>query len=102
VWVRKETPRVVETPPEPRGFRFVKAGEAWNVAIRRVGVYAGKGTHHDEGLQHNPNTHYFICTDHQLNLDALNAHTFPTNTTGPRSLSKGEITLVLNDILGVS
>ena len=33
-------------------------------------------------------------------VDKVNAHVFPTNTTGPRSLSKPEINIVLNSILG--
>jgi hypothetical protein len=32
-------------------------------------------------------------------VDKVNAHVFPTNTTGPRSLSKPEINEVLNTIL---
>lgn len=99
VWVRKDTHRTVDETPAPQEFRFVKAGDEWDVAIRRVGVYAGRGALRSEGLVHNQNTHYFLHTDGRLDIGALNAHTFPTNTTGPRSLSKGEVTIVVNNLI---
>ena len=59
---------------------------------------------HDE-TEYNVQSHHFIKFDKKYEKNIvyiakkINAHTFPTNTTGPRSLSKSEINEVLNSIL---
>jgi hypothetical protein len=32
-------------------------------------------------------------------IEKINKHTFPSNTVGPRSLSKSEVNVVLNQII---
>jgi hypothetical protein len=34
-----------------------------------------------------------------LIMSKINSHTFPSNTVGPRSLTKCEINVVLNDVI---
>ena len=106
VWERRAVPRVVETAVRECGFAYVKAGAgtAWDIAVRRVGVNAGRAVVAQAGAaQPSVQSHYFIKLDAAANAAAaaaqLTAHTFPTNTTGPRSISKGELNAVLNDII---
>jgi hypothetical protein len=55
--------------------------------------------------RYNPQFHYFLTLDEKYRphiariLEAVNAHEFPSNTVGPRSLSKSEANEVLNLIL---
>ena len=37
--------------------------------------------------------------NNELRIEKINKHTFPSNTVGPRSLSKGEANEVLNQVL---
>jgi hypothetical protein len=39
-----------------------------------------------------------VACDKNRVVERMNQHTFPTNTTGPRSLSQGEITQVLDPV----
>jgi predicted RNA methylase len=91
---------------QPKAFRFVAANdEECDLVIRRVGVYAGRAYLPTQNFSEQ--SHYFIELsslkkhDSAAIVDSLNQHVFPSNTTGPRSLSKGEITEVLNEILDV-
>jgi hypothetical protein len=118
VWERRAVPRVVETAVRECGFAYVRgggagAGEAgagaeqtWDIAVRRVGVYAGRTTVASaDAAQPSVQSHYFIRLDDRVRAAAgviasrLSAHTFPTNTTGPRSISKGELNAVLNALV---
>jgi hypothetical protein len=108
-------PRILPEKITEKGFRYVKKTDHRDIVIRRVGVYAGRCF--DSGgvgvgdinsaTEYNKQTHYFIKLDDQFVavqhvkqiVDKVNAHVFPTNTTGPRSLSKPEINDVLNEIL---
>lgn len=97
IWEKRDTPRTLEVTEEPIGFRYVKSTEPFQVALRRVGVNAG--TAHENG---SPSSHYFLNFDSELVskiIQLVNLHKFPTNTTGPRSLSKPEVTKVLNRII---
>ncbi len=108
VWERRAVPRVVETAVRECGFAYVRAGaeQAWDIAVRRVGVYAGRTTVASaDTAQPSVQSHYFIRLDDRVRAAAaaiasqLTAHTFPTNTTGPRSISKGELNAVLNALV---
>jgi hypothetical protein len=112
VWERRTVPRVVEAAVRECGFAYVRAGgagaeQAWDIAVRRVGVYAGRTTvAAADAAQPSVQSHYFIRLDDRVRAAAaaaiasrLTAHAFPTNTTGPRSISKGELNAVLNEIL---
>jgi hypothetical protein len=100
IWARGVGARAVEAPAQPAGFQYVKAGEAYDIAVRRVGGLAGRAFEAAAGRQFAVQSHYFVKLDRpeaaaQI-CSVLCAHEFPSNTTGPRSLSKGEVTPILN------
>jgi hypothetical protein len=94
----------MEQKVAPNGFQYVKQTEPHDIAVRRVGVYAGKAFKKD-GTSFSVQSHYFLKFDaHAIpHLDQIihqiNAHVFPSNTVGPRSLSKSEVNFVLNSIV---
>lgn len=97
VWKRKETPRDSVAETKPVGFAFVKSTEPHDMVFRRVGVNAGQC---NLPGQHSPQSHYFLHFNdprvvHRV-IEQTNQHTFPSNTTGPRSLSKSETAEFLN------
>jgi hypothetical protein len=106
IWIRRAVDRVLAEPEEPAGFAYVKQEAAHHLVIRRVGVNAGTSSVAVNGQPKSAQSHYFVCLDPafvahaEAVASALTAHAFPSNTTGPRSLSKGEVTAVLNGILG--
>ena len=109
IWQKRSVPRIVPEKITEKGFQYVKETDPCDIVIRRVGVYAGRCFHGDNNAtEYNKQTHYFIKLDEEFVavqhikqvVDKVNAHVFPTNTTGPRSLSKPEINIVLNSILG--
>lgn len=107
IWVKGTNPRPVEEKTAENGFHYVKATDPYDVAFRRVGVYAGKCyINNDDGAKYSHQSHHFLKFDekYEKNIDQIveriNVHKFPSNTVGPRSLSKTEINLVINDILG--
>jgi hypothetical protein len=83
----------------------VKYGEPFDIAFKRAGGLAGKCYYADAVAVYNPQYHYFLKLDHKYVshikniVDRVNAHTFPSNTVGPRSLSKSEANEVLNRVL---
>ena len=108
IWQRRSVPRIVPEKITEKGFQDVKGTDPHDIVIRRVGVYAGRCFHGDNNAtEYNKQTHYFIKLDEEFVaaqhikqiVDKVNAHTFPTNTTGPRSLSKPEVNIVLNAVL---
>jgi hypothetical protein len=98
IWKKELEPRTVDTVHIAKGFIFVKKIEKYTLAFRRVGGYAGRCSLPEDNLS--TQTHYFIRledpTSAQFIVDESHRHTFPTNTTGPRSLSKGEAIHFLN------
>ena len=105
IWVKRDTNRELEEKVEAIGFKYVKATEPYNMAFRRVGVNAGTSYLRDTRNEKSPQSHYFLSFDEKYltRLDyikeTINNHTFPSNTVGPRSLSKGEVNQVINTIL---
>ena len=105
IWAHKPTPRPPQPTATPQGFKYVAQENPHDLIIRRVGVYAGRAFIKQASATYSPQTHYYIALDPPQAAKAaavtqsLNAHTFPTNTTGPRSLSKGEVAEVLNKLL---
>jgi hypothetical protein len=103
VWKRMQTPRVIAD--EVNGtWTYVKKSEEYDVAIRRVGGQAGRCMRPDASLS--VQSHYFVKLPQGCVIDVvlnhLNAHVFPSNTTGPRSLSKAEINTVLAECVAES
>lgn len=101
VWQKKDIERPLEEKILPRGFQYVKETLDYHIALRRVGGNAGKCD--KPGKAFNVQCHYFIRFDTDIHLDRMiekiNHHIFPSNTVGPRSLSKAEVNVVLNEII---
>ena len=103
IWQKKETNRPIEQKVSPVGFQYV-AHDTSHVAFRRVGGLAGK-CYKKDGAEFSIQSHYFISFDDNVLphmdtiIEKINNHIFPSNTVGPRSLSKSEVNCVLNDII---
>jgi hypothetical protein len=101
IWQRRDNDRPRDERIEPIGFRYVKQSEGYHLAIRRVGANAGK-PYLKKDTSFSNQSHYFIRLDdnfaERINelRETLNQHVFPSNTVGPRSLSKSEINIVVN------
>ncbi len=103
IWERKSEDRKIEDKIPENGFEYVKESNDPDIALRRVGVFAGKSFLY-EPEKFSTQSHYFIkFIDEGINknniIEAINKHTFPSNTVGPRSISKGEVNIVLNEII---
>jgi hypothetical protein len=104
IWKRGLEDRPKEVPVKESGFEYVKSDQDYHMVFRRVGGLAGKCYQKGTGI-FSPQSHYFIKLDDQYIkdlpniLDTVNKHVFPSNTVGPRSLSKGEANEVLVRIL---
>lgn len=104
IWQKQATERLLEPKTVASGFQYVKSEEVYHIVCRRVGGSAGT-CHVCDGTVYNPQSHYFLALDHDVVpfltdlIIKMNAHTFPSNTVGPRSLSKSEINLVMNAII---
>jgi hypothetical protein len=96
IWKRKQSERDIETKILPIGFAFVSSSEDYDIVFRRVGVNAGKCALPGE---HSPQSHYFIKLEDEGFVSDIvtrsQTHVFPSNTTGPRSLTKSEATSFL-------
>jgi hypothetical protein len=92
VWERCDVPREVEAPPVLVGARFVKQTDPHHLAFRRVGGTAGRCAL--PSPSQNPRCYYFLALEDPSCaarlIDASQTYAFPSNTTGPRSLSKAE------------
>ena len=120
IWQKRKDSRNAEKDVSPEHFAYVKSPhtDPRDVAFRRVGVYAGRCFKIVNELQPDTNTshaaattafskqsHHFMLFDEvaRPHMDAIikriNEHTFPSNTVGPRSLSKSEINAVINSII---
>ena len=104
IWEKRDDDREVEGKEEPDGFVYVKT-EEYDLAFRRVGGDAGKTFLRGE-ITPSVQSHHFLKFDEGINVvdiqKRVNRHIFPSNTTGPRSLSKSEINGVLNKIIHAS
>lgn len=104
IWKKSGTDRQVQGKVNSIGFEYVKPSERYHVAFRRVGGLAGK-CYKKDGTEYSIQSHYFIKFNDEIvcHLDTLiekiNQHTFPSNTVGPRSLSKSEANVVINEII---
>jgi len=107
IWEKRTQPRVVEEKVTENGFEYVKVSDPYDVAFRRVGVYAGKCYINvvGSGTEYSSQSHHFLKFDEKYGKciedisKKINSHKFPSNTVGPRSLSKSEINTVINTIL---
>jgi len=104
IWKKEKHNRIVVIPETPKGFSYVKSDEEHDIIFRRVGGNAGK-CHINDGTKYSKQSHHFIKLNsaHVEKSDdiikKINQHVFPSNTVGPRSLSKGEINAVMNKVI---
>jgi hypothetical protein len=117
IWEKKVTERPKDEKVAPIGFEYIAAAAAAaasspstptspTFALRRVGGLAGKCYTDTDTATRSAQSHYFIRLNdtvspaHHADIIAkINKHTFPSNTVGPRSLSKSEVNVVLNQII---
>ncbi len=106
VWQKQDTTRTVVNKPEPTNYIFVKQNDSPDIAIRRVGVYAGNI--YEETTEKSSQSHYFIRFTMQDKKDIysslfkeLSKINYPTkdNTVGPRSISKADIITEFNKVV---
>jgi hypothetical protein len=102
IWQKKSEDRLKPETIKETGFQYTKSSEDYHLAFRRVGARAGT-CHLKAPEKFNAQTHYFLKLDNsdksQTLLEAVNKHVFPSNTVGPRSLSKTEVNEVINKLL---
>lgn len=92
IWNKKSFDRKLFKKVFPKGFAFVKKNENPDIAIRRVGVYAGMAY---LDINKSGQSHYFLKTN--LNINNINKIEWEhNNTVGPRSISKQELIRKLN------
>lgn len=105
IWQKNNIDRKIEEKTNPYGFEYVKKNEKYHIAFRRVGGLAGKCYKNNES-EFSIQSHYFIKFNDNLIsyidtiIEKINNHIFPSNTVGPRSLSKSETNVVINNIIG--
>lgn len=101
IWKRKDFKRVDPKSDETLQFRYTKNKVESDIAIRRVGIYAGRAF---KDIDKSEQSHYFIVLDDKSKIDTVvsslnHKNDWDNLTVGPRSISKGELNPVINDIL---
>lgn len=100
IWKKLDTKRQKIKSTENLGYSYTKDKSLADIAIRRVGVYAGKAF---LDLNKSEQSHYFLILDDKSKIDlvkdTLESKTWNDLTVGPRSISKGELNEVINNIL---
>jgi predicted RNA methylase len=103
LYIRQEQQKII-----PENFCYKKNTELFDFVVRRVGGNAGKSFLNTVNIKEfNKNSNYFIKLNEGLNsfniekiVKKINNHVFPeNNTVGPKSISKPELNLVLNNII---
>ena len=103
IWEKKGGDRIIADPVKEDGFEYVKHGQPFHIAFKRAGGLAGKC--YPNTSDYNAQYHNFLKLDEEYVphiktiIEKVNRHTFPSNTVGPRSLSKSEANEVLNQVL---
>ena len=107
IWQRQDIDRPITEKVNPVGFQYVTLNDEYNIAFRRVGGLAGK-CYKKDGKNYNKQSHYFLKLNDEFIqyiddiITKINIYEFPSNTVGPRSLSKTEINRVINSILRIT
>ena len=102
IWEKRPNmKRAQEEKTTPLGFEYVQPAQPYDLAFRRVGALAGTCYTPAEVSTPSPQSHHFLkfARPNPEIQKRINSHTFPSNTTGPRSLSKPEINKVINLII---
>jgi len=101
IWEKKDFKRKKIIPIKENGFIYTKNKQNADLAIRRVGIYAGKAF--IETMNKSEQSHYFIILNDKSKISSI-INTLKTKkwndlTVGPRSISKSELNAYLNNIL---
>ena len=101
VWKQRDYKRSqIKEPKLPADISWTRDTKIANIAVRRVGVYAGKAF--SEITNKSVQSHYFLVVPEDKKVHVLNALNNAiwqhNNTTGPRSISKKEFAYILNKI----
>ncbi len=100
IWKKSSEKRNQIKSDDAIGFSYTKNKNLADLAIRRVGVYAGKGF---LDLNKSEQSHYFLILDDKskknLVIEELEKINWNDLTVGPRSISKGELNKIINQIL---
>lgn len=101
IWEKRSYKREKQNSEKALQFKYTKNKNESDIAIRRVGVYAGRAF--KETADKSEQSHYFIILEDKekindviQNLDSMKWNDL---TVGPRSISKPELNKVLNEIL---
>jgi len=106
IWEKQNIERIIEPKIEPKGYEYVKIDDSYHIALRRVGAHAGKSYLRND-KEYSIQSHYFIKFEDKyipyidIIIVKINNHIFPSNTVGPRSLSKTEVNFVMNQVLEI-
>jgi predicted RNA methylase len=102
IWERCDEERAAVEKVAPDGFTYVKGSAEYDIAFRRVGALAGRCYRAGSG-SFSVQSHYFLKLADSSKANAIiekvNAHQFPSNTVGPRSIAKREANTVLNEVI---
>lgn len=100
IWKKKDFKRQKIKSIESDGFKYTKDKTLADVAVRRVGVYAGKAF---LDLNKSEQSHYFLIFDNKQKIDSviksLNENRWDDLTVGPRSISKSELNEFINKVI---
>ncbi len=100
IWKRQDNTRNFVVNEKEIRFKYNKSKENSDFSIRRVGIYAGKAS---LDLEKSKQSHYFIEIEDKDKLDFIinevNKIKWNDLTVGPRSISKGELTPLINKII---
>lgn len=105
IWEYKPTPRLKAEKIVPEGYIFVKHTEPHNIAVRRVGVNAGRVIVLNTNLL-SPQSHYYIRFNKNISSDIIELlgkveYKTKNCVSGPCSISKQDIIREYNTILSV-
>jgi len=99
IWEKRDYKRKKIKKIEPLTFKYTKNKDNADLAVRRVGVYAGKCF---EDCNKSEQSHYFIILNDKskknLFLKTLDETKWLDLTVGPRSISKSELNKILNSL----
>lgn len=105
IWKRCSTPRQFVKKHTPIGYSFVKHTQPHDIAVRRVGVYAGRVVTSNTRVL-SPQSHYYIKFDRNVKLGsalfaALNGVIYNTKqcVAGPCSIGQQDIIPEYNKII---
>lgn len=100
IWKNMQEERPIIKEEQPIKFKYTKIPSEANLSVRRVGFYAGKAF---LDINKSKQSHYFLIIDKDVDLNNLlvemNKLEFKQNTTGPKSISKGELNKIINNLL---